>query len=135
MSIHSMFKTDPQAEAQGIEIDYGEGCIITVARMGGANTKYKKALEIAMKPYRRAIQTNTMSNDKAEEIMLECFIRNVLVTWEGVTDPETKEVIEFSIDNARTLMLELPDLYQDLVAQAKDISLFREQLIEDDAKN
>lgn len=67
MSLYTLFKTNKEFEQDGIWIQYGvtdqrQPIRIKIARAGGANKNYLKALEIATRPYRKAIQTGALDN-------------------------------------------------------------------------
>ena len=134
MGTYSAFKTNPELETKGIVIDYGDAGRFRIARAGGANASYQKKLAALAKPIRRQIQAETIGKEKAEEIMAEAFFHTVLLGWEGVTDADGNE-LPYSIQNARTLFADLPDLLADLVESAQKASLFRDEVAEQDAKN
>lgn len=147
MNLHQMFKTDPALERDGIIVDYGPNeqlptgedgespsIKFRIARAGGNNLAYAKALERLTKPHRRLIQSGQLSNDLAKTISRAAFLDTCLLGWENVTD-EAGNVLPFSRENAERLFNELPDLYTDLSEQAANASLFREELREADLGN
>jgi hypothetical protein len=144
MSIYALFKTNPELEQSGIELDYGN-FKITIARAGGANKKFAKLLEARSKPYKRAIQTETMDIERANDLIREVYAEAVILNWEtkindvfveGIEDPEdSSKTIPATKENiVRTLRL-LPDLFVDIQEQATKAALFREEIREQDAKN
>lgn len=134
MNLYELFGTDKSAEVDGIWIDYGAAGRFQLARSGGANTAYKKAITLMYKANKHAIETETMPDDVAEQKTLEIFCKHVLKGWEGVKDRDGK-ALKFSVDAAITLLSELDDLYADLRAQASKVSNFRAAQIEADSKN
>lgn len=141
MSLHKAFKTDTNKESEGVEIvlteaENKDGTFPTfvVARTGGANKRYTKAIEVATRPFRRQIELGTMQNDKAETIYREVYIETVLKSWKNVKD-ENENDIPFNKENARKLLTELPELYERLQAESKDIANFRDAALENEAKN
>ena len=67
MSLYKLFKTDEKLETDGVWLEYGqteEGkpIRIKIARAGGRNVAFAKALEKATRPYRKAIQTGTLDD-------------------------------------------------------------------------
>ena len=130
---YAAFKTDTNREVSGIELDYGD-FQITIARAGGANKRYAKMLEVKTRPHRRAIQTETMSTAQSEGLFREVYAEAVILGWSGVTD-ESGKVLTFSRANCMKLLTDLPDLFDDIKEQATKVALFRESLLEDDAKN
>jgi hypothetical protein len=133
-SIYEAFETDPDLEKQGIDIDYGD-FKFKIARAGGANKKYQKRLEALTRPYRRAIQTETMDNAKADELIMQAFAQTVVLDWEGVTDKETGELIPFSSQACLKLFKALPDLFTDIREQATKWNMFKKDVQEEDSKN
>lgn len=139
MSLYTQFKTNAAKEVEGVEIQYGpneDGTIPTfvISRMGKSNKRYTKALEAATRPYRRQIELGTMNNDTAESLFLGVFVDTVLKGWRNVKD-ETGNEIPFGKETAIKVLSDLPELYDDLQEKAKSASLFREEALEDEAKN
>ena len=142
MSMYGQFQTDTSLETQGIIIDYGT-FRITIARAGGANKRFVKTLETKTKQFKRAIQTETMDNERGLEILRETYAEAVVLNWETKKDgvfvqgieaqdggilPLNKENVVFTFQN-------LPDLFTDIQQQAEKSALFRKFLQEQDAKN
>lgn len=147
MSLHKLFKSNPQLERDGITIDLGpnedlpadnEGkrphIQFRIARAGGSNQNYNKTMERLTRPYRRAIQSGHFSNEQAETVFREAFISTVLLGWNNVTD-EKGQVLPFSAENANKLFSAMPDLLNFLREEASNASLFREELRETDLGN
>lgn len=139
--LHKQFKTDPVKESEGVEIEFEDAQnedesipTFTLSRMGKSNKAYSKALDAATRPYRRQIELNTMKNDVAEELFLTVFINTVLKGWKNVQD-EAGNAIAYSKDAAKTLLTDLPDLYEFLQAEAKLAANFRDTALEAEAKN
>lgn len=145
MSMKAMFKNDETLERNGVLVDYGP-FRVTLARAGGSNKKFERLMEAKVRPYKRAIQTETMDTEKTKEIMREIYADTVILNWEvkveedvytqGIEDlnDETKTV-PFNRENVIKTLKALPELFQDLITQAGNASLFREEIRETDAKN
>lgn len=143
MSLYKDFETDTSAEKNGIVIDYGD-FRVTVMRAGGSNNKFKKILEYKTKPYRKAIQDGSLSNDIGDRINREVYAEAVIANWEtkdskgnfapGIEDRDGK-VIPFCNENIIKTFENLPELFSDIVDQANKFSLFRKQELEEDSKN
>lgn len=139
MSLFEQFKTDADKEKNGVRIEYGANADKTVptfiiSRMSKVNKKYTKAIEVSTRPYRRQIELEIFPEDKAVELMKKVFVDTVLLGWENVQD-ENGVLIPFNRDNALELFGKLPELYEDLEAQAKKAALFRVEAQEAEAKN
>lgn len=142
MSIYEQFKTSPELEQKGILIDYGT-FRVRVARAGGSNKRFLKLLEAKIKPYRRALATETMDNDRGMELLREVYAEAVVISWETKVGDEFKSGIEapdgkllpFSKENVLLTFNNLPDLFNDIKEQADKAALFREKIREEEGKN
>ena len=139
MSLYKQFATDKNVERDGVVLSYGKNSKnkdinIRIARAGGANIRYTKLLEAAIKPYRRQLQNETMDNGVAEDITMRVYAQSVVGGWEGVED-ENGNDMEFTVENCMKLFKDLPDLWADIQSQATRAALFRQDILEADAKN
>ena len=133
-SIYSLFSTDKALEQDGIEIRYGKYGTFRVARAGGANKKFGKTLEAKARPYRRLIDQNILDESVGNDIMADTFAETVLLGWEGVRDRDGN-LLPFSVEAAKKLLRDIPDLFTFLRDEAMKFSNYRAESIEDDAKN
>lgn len=130
---YSVFLTDKALEKEGIVLDYGD-FKIKVARAGGANAAFQKALTAKVRPYKRQLDAGTIPDDVAEKLFLDVYAEAVVLGWEGVTD-ENGKPLPYSKENAVKLFSDLPDLFRDVQNQAAAISNFRAEVTEDTIKN
>ena len=121
-SVYDAFETSKALESDGIVVDYGD-FKFTLARAGGANRKFTSAVERRMRPHRRALQAGTLDPDVGDRIAAECFAEAVVLAWDGVTDRQGNP-LPFTRDHCVQLLLDLPDLFADLRAQATNASNF-----------
>lgn len=133
-SIYKAFETDKQKEQDGIELDYGDMGSIFVARAGGANKRFAKALEFRSRPYRRQLDKGTLSDDVANKLLAEVFADTIVLGWKGILDKEGSEV-EFTKENCIKLFMELPELFTDIQEQTQKMANFQAEDLEDDSKN
>lgn len=147
MGLRKLFKTDKRFETEGVVLDYGE-TRIRIARAGGANKRYIKALDKATKPYRRAIATGAFSDERANEILRRVYADTIVLNWEtkrggewlpGI-DPEDlgvegAELQPVTAENIVKVFTNLPDLFSDVQQQAQSIALFRSEVDEAAAGN
>lgn len=144
MGAYDKFRTDSSLENKGIVLDYTE-FRVTIARAGGSNKAYQRKLEELSRPYLRAIQTDTMDKDKAEDLLKQAYAEVVILGWEvkgedgyasGVELP-SGEVVEASAENILKVLREpaLGDLWADIRNQAQNASLYRASLAEARAGN
>jgi len=139
MSLYDQFSTNKQAETVGIWIKYDledgkPSPRFLVARVGGSNIKFSKALAALMKPHQYAMQNGSLSIEKQNAIVLEAFCSTVLLNWENVVTQDGAE-LAFCKENAIGLFTDLPELYEDLKGQASSMALFKQQQLEAVAKN
>lgn len=123
-ALYAAYETSKPAESNGIWCDDVGGSKFKLARMGGANVRFQKALAKAMKPFTREIQLGLAENEVLDPVMREVFIETVLLDWEGVTGRDGA-VLPFSKEAAEKLFADLPDLYTRLREQAQAYTNFR----------
>ena len=144
MSLFAQFATNQKAEAEGIPVTFGgtneDGTVPTfmLARMGRANKRYLKMLEVETKANAVALRTSTLDSEADERITRRIFCRTVLVGWKNIIVPEVFEQdgpVHYSHENAEKLMVALPELYSELTRRAQDFTTFRTEEIERDSKS
>lgn len=148
MGMYDQFATDTDLELKGIWIDYGD-FRVKLARAGGANKKHLSYMEKKTKPFRRAIQAGTMSEERGAEILYDVYAKTVVLDWE-VSDGVDKDgmtkwkrgihkedggILPFTEENVVQTFKNLPDLFLDLRQAAEGASLFRKEEMEADTKN
>lgn len=134
-SLRNRYKTDPKVEQRGVEVDL-DGAIVTIARAGGSNKKYKKALAKALKPFRAAIDSDSLDDDRALPALVKVFVDEVLLNWQTEVDGKLVQGIEgpdggvvpFNKENAVAFLLEVPELFQELQTKATGRKLFLDDL-------
>ena len=139
MSLYKLFKTNENLETDGIWLEYGQTADgkpirIKIARAGGHNSAFSKALEKATRPYRKAIQTGMLDNKTADKLYKDVFADTVVLDWINVEGPDGKPM-EFQRENVLKLFEDLPDLFADLREQANNVALFRDEVREADLGN
>lgn len=153
------FETNAAKEQNGVEIELGinrDGTKPTflIAATSKANVKYARTLNRATKPFRRNM--DAMADEHADNLYKDVFVKTVLKGWNNVevtakyvdqfsgvaqlamhddNGAYTKHVVPFTIPNALKLFELLPRLYDELVQRAGSIELFRENQLEEEAKN
>ena len=134
MSLYTHFSMDPDAEQRGIELDYGNGCTIRIARAGGSNAAFKREAQRFQRKHGRALELETISEEVVTKELVEIFAKTVVLGWTGVTDRAGIEM-DFSVPNCVRLFLDLPEFFIDIRNQATKLVLFREIEREDDSGN
>lgn len=101
---------------------------------GGANKRFNQRIEALQKPYRRAIQLGTISDDKAEEIILQAFVETILIEWGNIDIPGA---MPFTAESAKRILADpaWALFYGELRQLANDQSAFMQIETEEDGKN
>lgn len=155
MSMYDLFQTDTSLETKGVYQDYGTFRVL-LARAGGSNKKFERELEAKVKPFKRAIQTDTMDDEVAKKLFQDVFAKTVVLGWEVAVDAKGKpvprsydgevtwasgmhgknnDIIPFNVENTVATFKALPELFNDLKAQSEKFSLYRQSVLEEDVKN
>jgi hypothetical protein len=139
-SPYALFETDTTVEQNGLQLDYGP-FYFTVARAGGANNRFRDVLRQRMAPHKRAMATDTMSDDLQDKIGMEVFCETVILGWgseefgEGKIPGRDGKAVDFSVEAVKKIFKDLPDLARDVFTQAQSVALFRSAIAEIDSKN
>lgn len=149
MSIYKLFGTDADLEKNGFALEYGDVTLI-IARAGGANEKFQRNIEKKMRPYRSAINSGTMHEGTSRKLLAKAYAEAIILAWENVTYPETPEEggehipydeekagqpMPFTVDNVAALLLQLPELFDEIVRESQRIGNFVKAEAEADAKS
>jgi hypothetical protein len=141
MSLYKQYKTDSEKEANGVKIVFddvenanGTNPFFILARSGGSNKAYAKALEAKTKQYRRGGQIENVKNEILEKIFMEVFIETILKGWGNQFDENDIEIY-FSKLQAEKLLTDLPDVYERLQTESKQAANYRLQGLEKEAGN
>lgn len=133
-SFDDVFLTDADRESgEGIRLDYGEAGAIWIHRAGGKNKKFQSVQTARLKPYERQLASGTMDPDVADRLMAEIYADAVIIGWDKVH--RGGKMIKYSRDNVIKLLLDIPELFNDIQEQAFKVANFRAVMIEDAAKN
>ena len=144
---YDKFRTDPNLEAKGIWMDYGQDFRILLARAGGANSRYVKLFEQRAKPIRRALLNGQVSKEQGDEMLLGIFSETVILSWEiktedgkwkkGLEDPDTGEILKPEPANYRKVLgnPELRELFAAVQEDATGLTLYLKDVRALEAKN
>lgn len=128
--LYSQFKTSDNLEKTGVWLQYGEEggkpVRIRIARAGGGNVAYRKALDKVTRPHKKAIQMETLSPEMNKKLLMEVYADTVILGWENIND-ENGTPMGFNRDNVMKLLGDLPDIFDDIVAQAQTMAIFRDE--------
>lgn len=147
--LYDNYATDKGAESTGVWI-VDSGAEFKLARMGGANIKFQRAMTAAMKPFMREIQLGVADDATLEPVLRKVFIDTILLDWRWTeVNDETGEVtthehelqgpddmpLAFNPDNAVKIFTDLPDLYARLRNEAQSYANFRAAALNAASKN
>lgn len=142
-SMYSQFKTNKTVEQEGIWLEF-ETFRLLMARAGGSNKKFNRSMTVATKPYRRAIESETMGDERSIEIMRGVYAKSVILAWEvkdedgewvtGMED-ENGEAVPFTRDNVEKVFSDLPELFEYVIEQSRKVGLFLDDVREVEAGN
>ena len=133
-SIYEQFDTNREVETKGIELDFGEAGVFTIARAGGANKRYAKVMKQMASPYKRQMEHDLMSPESVDDLLIDVFVESVMIGWKGVKDREGKD-LKYSKKVCTELFHELPELFAVVRNESSKAANFRHQDLEGDAKN
>lgn len=149
-SLYELYKTDSSLEKQGKEFLFADGQIrVKLSRAGGSNQKFEKILAANSKPYRRAIQAELITNEKANELLMLTYSEAVVQSWETLVEKEDgtesfvsglylegiEELQPATKDNIFKVFQALPDLFKEMAEEANKLTNYRSYEKEEDAKN
>ena len=141
VDIYKMFGTDENKEQEGIVLNYSDIFWLRISRAGGSNEHYKKVLTEKLRPYRRAIQTEAITDEMSAKLLREAAAEGLVLAWgskkfgDGKMPAKTGEAMDFTVENVVRFFTDLPDIFQDVQEQAQKVSLFRTTEVEADAGN
>lgn len=137
MSLYEMYETDAALEKDGFWHPVNKKIKFLLARAGGTNLNFSKAMEQKTRAHRGrggAFEDDKVDVELATDLMQEAFAETVILGWEGVTDKKGKKVA-YSPATAVKLMKDLPDLFVELRDAAGKAANFRVEQIEEDVGN
>lgn len=144
MSLKSL-KTDQNLETEGVwnkftDADGGE-FRVNLARAGGSNHKYNKALTRIAKQMGFRLGSMSAAENKAlyRELLVEHCIKGwetkVDGTWQSGIDFDGEGLLAVTKENLLMVLTELPDLSDQLFQHANEMGAYRDEELEEAAKN
>lgn len=126
MSLYKQFKTDQTAETEGTVLQYLDGVEITVARAGGANKRFQRAMDEYQRKFGRQIKAGILPEEVGQHELAKIYASHVILGWENVTDENGFEM-SFTHANVVKLLMDLPDLFTDIIRATSDFQTFKEE--------
>lgn len=116
------FRKNEDLATGGVWIPVGGGAEFKIASLDNPN--FTEAFRKSIQPYQDL--KREVPDDDQEEIMTTCMAKHVLLDWKNVFDGD--EELEYSFENAKRIMKEIPDVRQIVLTQAQKVSNFREKV-------
>lgn len=123
-------QADKDLETQGIDLAFGGGRFITVARSGGSNRKYRTLMAEVYKPHKRALENGTLDDDTAGRLLREVFAKTVVLGWKGWKYADGKE-IPYSGKACEELFEEAPEVFDIVQDESGKFANFAVQEVEE----
>lgn len=131
MGIHQL-KTVQSLEESGVEMTL-LGTHLVVARAGGKNMTYVRALEKIARKNQHVL--SLMSDAESEQIFHELYADTVIRSWQTLIDGEWVDgiddgkggVIPASRENMIATFADIPDLFRAIKATAENSEYYRVQ--------
>ncbi len=115
---------DESAEIEGAELKY-RGVTLSIARANNKN--FKRMFREALKPYKLEFEKGRMEDSVAEDLMIGCVAKTILVGWQNFKDVNGKEW-KYSPQNAESLLRDDKDVYGAITEFSENIDNY---IIED----
>lgn len=136
MDFFANYATDPKAELEGKEFDWGGGVSLLIAR--AHNPKYTRILAKLYETHKHTLdQKDTpeqlaTAEDRSNKIMAETMSKSILLGWTGPVTYKGQP-LPYSVANAE-MLLQLKDFQNEVAKKAADFRNFRFETEEADAK-
>lgn len=143
------FGMDAKKEIEGVQVEFFGSFRVTIARAGGRNEAFGKAYEIRARPIRKALEipgavTKRQREDLVQNVYLDAVIKKFeMNVSDDETAPEWKQVVvwedgttaDATRENLLVLFNKLPDLFEQIVKEATDLTSYRKEQLQDEAGN
>ena len=144
-SLFDAFDTNKDYERDGIEVVYDDAVRVIIARAGGSNSKYRKALQALSAPLRRKIENEQISDEESTALLARAYSQAVILRmditdgkggWkEGKLTKRDGKVVDSTPENVFDLLIDLPEFFADIQSIATRAATFREEELEADEGN
>lgn len=140
--LRRMFETDKKVEREGVIVEYAPGVEIKIARAGGANKKFAKIMQRLARPFRRAIQTDSIGEEALTAMFVTAYASTIILSWKGITkdlithdDADSDIELEFTLENIEAVLHAQPNLFADIQKTSDNIAIFRAEILDADSGN
>ena len=124
MGVMKKFGTDAALEADdGVELDFGDNCVVRIHRAGGSNRKYAAELKRVTKPYEVALAAGTLDDGVMRALLAEVYAHAVVIDWQGVE--VEGEPVACTPENVKQVFLDVPEFFMLVKGHAESAATFR----------
>jgi hypothetical protein len=123
------FRTDKDAKAVGVWIEFGAGAEFKIASFD--NPGFTEAFRKMTKPYNDL--GRTIPEDDQQAILVKCMAAHIVLDWKGVFLDEKE--LPYSAENAEKVLNEFEWVLARIVTEAKKIENFKAKASEATEKN
>jgi len=137
MSIWDLYETDLDREVEGFWHKVNKKIKVKLARAGGANLSFTKAMEEKTREHRKrggAFEGESVDVELATDLMKQAFAETIILDWTGFTKKDGKP-LGYSAKAAYDMLVALPDLFNELRDAASAAANFRIEDIREDVGN
>lgn len=142
-SPYKLFKTNKIDLETPAILDYG-AFKISIKHAGSDNKSLTNAAQFKLKQFERRDSLSDKGkldeqaleelNRQKAEVLAELYADHVIVGWEGVTSEDGK-TLKYTRENVIKLLLDLPELFTDIVQQSSAAANFKKLEEEKELKN
>lgn len=122
--------TDPELETEGVWLKFPGDRKICIRRAGGANKRYLRLAQTAIKPFKRQIERGTMDPGETDRVMREVYAKSIVSDWEGIDD-ENGAPVPCTVENIVAFFNAFPEIFAEVLEYAGEMATFAEREIEE----
>ena len=131
LDLKTEYGTDENLERDGARMEIGEGASILVARLG--NPAFQAAYQRVPRGIRNLAASGRLPQGKGAELISNLMAKTIVQGWEGLLD--NGKPLAYSEDNARDVLIRYKDLRDAVWEFAEDAQNYRDDELEQEAKN
>jgi len=134
MDLRKKFGGDRAMEVDGVDLHLGGDAYITIARAGGTNVAYARAVQKYLRPIRKRdrFESEDLDLEEYADVQRQAFADTIVLGWRGIELDGAP--LPFTRDNALRLMRDLPDLWEVVKAHAEKLANFQREDVEEMGK-
>jgi hypothetical protein len=126
LNLDTIYGTDKKKEVEGVWYDLGEDQPkFLLKRYHELNPQMQASQARHFKPYARQISMGTLPIEKQYEILINIFLDTTLIGWKDIKD-ESGSDVPFSKEMAKKVLIQYPDLFEELKAFASKADNYKE---------